>query len=61
MQYGTFVTIPVLCVIALAFRRYRLAAVIAVAGVGVYFLARGGQAGRRATATVRLVGRCAHP
>jgi glycosyltransferase 2 family protein len=40
MQYGTFITIPVLTVIALVFRRFRLAAAVATAGVGVYLLAR---------------------
>lgn len=39
MQYGTFITIPVLTVIALAFRRFRLALGLALAGVGVYLLA----------------------
>jgi uncharacterized membrane protein YbhN (UPF0104 family)/membrane-associated phospholipid phosphatase len=40
MQYGVFVTIPVLCVLALILRRVRLAIAMAIAGVGVYFLAR---------------------
>jgi glycosyltransferase 2 family protein len=40
MQYGTFITIPVLTVIALVFRRFRLAAAVATSGVGVYLLAR---------------------
>jgi len=40
MQYGVFLTIPVLVLIALILRRVRLAATMAVAGVGVYFLAR---------------------
>lgn len=39
MQYGTFVTIPLLAVIALAFRRFRLALAMLLAGVGVYLLA----------------------
>jgi hypothetical protein len=39
MQYGTFITVPALTVIALLFRRYRLAVAIALAGVGVYVLA----------------------
>ena len=39
MQYGTFITIPALTVIALVFRRFRLALAIALAGVGVYLLA----------------------
>jgi putative heme transporter len=40
MQYGVFLTIPVLCVVALLLRRVRLAVAMALAGVGVYFLAR---------------------
>jgi undecaprenyl-diphosphatase len=40
MQYGVFVTIPILTLIALLFRRIRLALAMAVAGVGVYLLAR---------------------
>jgi membrane-associated phospholipid phosphatase len=40
MQYGTFITIPALTLVALAFRRFRLAAVLAVSGVGVYLLAK---------------------
>jgi undecaprenyl-diphosphatase len=39
MQYGTFITIPTLAVIALVFRRYRLAIAFLLAGVGVYLLA----------------------
>jgi membrane-associated phospholipid phosphatase len=39
MQYGTFVTIPVLAAVALASRRFRLALAILLAGVGVYLLA----------------------
>lgn len=39
MQYGTFITIPVLAVVALAFRRFRLAIAVLLAGVGVYLLA----------------------
>jgi undecaprenyl-diphosphatase len=39
MQYGTFITIPTLAVIALLFRRYQLAIALAFAGVGVYLLA----------------------
>ena len=39
MQYGTFITIPVLAVIALLFRRPRLALALTLAGVGVYLLA----------------------
>ena len=40
MQYGTFVTIPALTVIALLFSRFRLAIALALSGVGVYLLAR---------------------
>jgi membrane-associated phospholipid phosphatase len=40
MQYGVFLTIPALALIALILRRTRLAATMAVAGVGVYLLAR---------------------
>jgi undecaprenyl-diphosphatase len=40
MQYGVFLTIPVLSAVALLFRRIRLAVAMALAGVGVYFLAR---------------------
>jgi undecaprenyl-diphosphatase len=39
-QYGVFVTIPVLALVAAAFRRFRLAIALAVSGVGVYVLAR---------------------
>jgi len=39
MQYGTFITIPALAVVALVFRRFRLALAILVAGVGVYLVA----------------------
>jgi undecaprenyl-diphosphatase len=39
MQYGTFITIPALAVIALLFRRLRLALAMALAGVGVYLAA----------------------
>jgi membrane-associated phospholipid phosphatase len=39
MQYGTFITIPALAVVALLFRRFRLALAIALAGVGVYLVA----------------------
>ena len=39
MQYGTFVTIPLLAAVALAFRRFRLALAILLAGMGVYLLA----------------------
>jgi len=40
MQYGMFFTIPVLVLIAVLVRRFRLAITMAVAGVGVYFMAR---------------------
>ncbi len=40
MQYGVFLTIPVFTVIALILRRFRLAVAMALAGVGVYLLAR---------------------
>jgi len=39
MQYGTFITIPALSVVALVFRRFRLALAMLVAGVGVYLVA----------------------
>jgi membrane-associated phospholipid phosphatase len=39
MQYGTFITIPALAVVALLFRRRPLALALALAGVGVYLLA----------------------
>lgn len=39
MQYGTFITIPVLALVALLFRRPRLTLALALAGVGVYLLA----------------------
>jgi undecaprenyl-diphosphatase len=40
MQYGTFVTIPLVTVIALALRQHRLAIELAIAGVGVYLIAK---------------------
>jgi undecaprenyl-diphosphatase len=40
MQYGTFVTIPLLALIALVFRQPRLALALLIAGVSVYGLAR---------------------
>ena len=40
MQYGVFVTIPILIVVALLMRRARLAAAMAIGGVGVYLLAK---------------------
>jgi undecaprenyl-diphosphatase len=39
-QYGTIVTIPIATIVALAFRRWRLAGALAVSGVAVYFLAK---------------------
>jgi undecaprenyl-diphosphatase len=39
MQYGTFITIPALALVALLFRRYRLSLALVLAGVGVYLLA----------------------
>jgi undecaprenyl-diphosphatase len=40
MQFGTFITIPLLTLVAFAFRRWRLGIAMAVAGVGVYLLAK---------------------
>jgi undecaprenyl-diphosphatase len=40
MQFGVFVTIPILIVLALAVRRVRLAAALAIGGIGVYLLAK---------------------
>lgn len=40
MQYGVFVTIPILIVVALVMRRTRLAAAMAIGGIGVYLLAK---------------------
>lgn len=40
MQFGTFITIPLLAVIAIIRRRYRFAGAMVIAGVGVYLLAR---------------------
>ena len=40
MQYGMFMTIPVLTVVALLFRRYRLAIAMATSGLTVYVLAK---------------------
>jgi membrane-associated phospholipid phosphatase len=40
MQYGTFITIPLLALVAFAFRRWRLGVAMLVAGVGVYLVAR---------------------
>lgn len=39
-QYGVFVTIPILALIAVAFHRYRMAVAMAISGVGVYPLAK---------------------
>jgi undecaprenyl-diphosphatase len=39
-QYGTIITIPVATIVALAFRKWRLATVLAISGVAVYFLAK---------------------
>jgi undecaprenyl-diphosphatase len=39
-QYGVFVTIPILVLIAAAFRRYRMSVALGVSGVGVYLLAK---------------------
>jgi membrane-associated phospholipid phosphatase len=39
-QYGTTITIPVATVVALAFRRWVLAAALAISGVTVYVLAK---------------------
>jgi membrane-associated phospholipid phosphatase len=39
-QYGVFLTIPVMALIAPAFRRYRMALALALSGGGVYFLAK---------------------
>ena len=40
MQFGVFLTIPILIVVALVLRRFRLAAAMAIGGIGVYLLAR---------------------
>jgi membrane-associated phospholipid phosphatase len=40
MQYGTFITIPLATVIALLLRRIWLAVELAVAGIGVYLIAK---------------------
>jgi undecaprenyl-diphosphatase len=39
MQFGTILTLPVIALIALAFRRFRLVIAILLAGAGVYLLA----------------------
>ena len=40
MQFGVFLTIPILIVVALVMRRFRMAAAMAIGGIGVYLLAR---------------------
>jgi membrane-associated phospholipid phosphatase len=40
MQYGVFLTIPILVVVAVFVHRYRLAISMAFAGFGVYFIAK---------------------
>ena len=40
MQYGTFITIPLATLVALLFRKVRLAVELGAAGVVVYFLAK---------------------
>jgi glycosyltransferase 2 family protein len=40
MQFGVFLTIPILIVVALVMRQFRLAAAMAIGGIGVYLLAR---------------------
>jgi membrane-associated phospholipid phosphatase len=40
MQYGVFLTIPILVMVAMIVRRYRLAAAMALAGFGVYIVAK---------------------
>jgi glycosyltransferase 2 family protein len=40
MQYGVFLTIPILVVVAVIVHRYRLAGAMALAGLGVYFVAK---------------------
>lgn len=39
MQYGVFITIPVVAVIAIYLRRYRLAVLLLAGGIGIYYLA----------------------
>ncbi|MDP9297443.1 MAG: hypothetical protein M3O98_02070 [Actinomycetota bacterium] len=56
MQYGTFVTIPVLAAIALVSGRYRFAIAMAISGIGVYLLARVWSSRRIS----RSAGRCWH-
>lgn len=40
MQYGVFATIPVVSAAAFYFKRYKLATLLLVGGVGIYYLAR---------------------
>ena len=40
MQFGTFISVPATAIIALAFRRVRLAAELSAAGTSAYFLAK---------------------
>jgi glycosyltransferase 2 family protein len=40
MQYGTFITIPIVCVLGLLMKRWRFAIVSLVVGVGIYYLAK---------------------
>ena len=40
MQYGTFITIPIVCVLGLLVKRWRFAIVSLVVGVGIYYLAK---------------------
>ena len=40
MQYGTFITIPSVCVLGLLVKRWRFAIVSLVVGVGIYYLAK---------------------
>lgn len=39
MQFGVFITIPILVIVAVVLRRYRVAIALAVGGVGVYLMA----------------------
>jgi membrane-associated phospholipid phosphatase len=40
MQFGTFIVVPVVAIIALVFRRIRFGIEVAIAGVGAYVLAK---------------------
>lgn len=40
MQYGVFVTIPIVATIAFYFKKYRLATLLLLGGVGIYYAAR---------------------